>query len=37
MSMASQFPGQVVVLALAALSNVALALHLDAQLPERGW
>jgi inosine-uridine nucleoside N-ribohydrolase len=37
---ASQHPGQVVVLALAALTNVALALHLDPRLPEklvRSW
>jgi len=33
--MASQYPGEVVVLALAALTNVALALHLDPQLPEK--
>jgi hypothetical protein len=33
--MANQYPGEVVVLALAALTNVALALHLDSQLPEK--
>ena len=33
--MAGRHPGQVVVLALAALTNVALALHLDPQLPEK--
>ena len=32
---AREHPGEVVVLALAALTNVALALHLDAHLPDR--
>lgn len=32
--MARQYPGEVVVLALAALTNVALALHIDPQLPQ---
>ncbi|KAL4440556.1 hypothetical protein ABPG75_003557 [Micractinium tetrahymenae] len=32
---AREHPGEVVVLALAALTNVALALHLDPQLPEK--
>lgn len=38
--MAQQYPGEVVVLALAALTNVALALHLDPRLQEklvRSW
>jgi uridine nucleosidase len=33
--MAAQHPGQVTVLALASLTNVALALHLDPGLPEK--
>ena len=35
MQQASKHPGEVVVLALAALTNVALALHLDPTLPEK--
>ena len=33
--MAAQHPGEVVVLALAALTNVALALHLDLGLQDK--